>query len=274
MSTRAAARKLPERSALVWRFMAAWFARYLRRHLNAVRLAHWGKPDAAGHRGPVVIYCNHPSWWDAAILILLADRLFRERESYAPFDATMLEKYGIFRKLGAFPVDLDSIRGAAQFLHAARAILAQPHRALWITAQGRFADARARPLGLKAGVARLPEIAPDALFLPLALETGFWDERGAEIFCAFGPPISAGALLALPRPERLARFEADLTDTLDRLSSDVIARDPARFVALLSGAKGVGGLYDGWRHLRARLAGRRFDPAHRPDDASAESRLR
>ena len=57
---------------------------------------------------------------------------------------------------------------------------------IWITAQGRFADVRARPLGLRPGVARLAEIAPDALFVPLALEYAFWDERGAEAFAAFG----------------------------------------------------------------------------------------
>lgn len=260
----------PPRSAFVWRFMAAWFARFLRRHLNALRLARWGRPDAAGHAGPVVVYCNHPSWWDAATIVLLADRLFPGRPSYAPFDAQALARYGLFRRLGAFPVDLDSARGAAQFLQAARGILAARDSVLWITAQGRFADVRARPLGLKAGVARLPEFAPKALVLPMALELAFWDERGAEIFCAFGAPLPAADLVALARPARLARLEADLTATLDRLSADVIARDPARFEPLVSGEKGVGGLYDGWRRLRAALGGRPFDPAHRQDGAAGK----
>ena len=271
MSTRPTEPKLPERSALVWRFMAVWFARFVRRHLNAVRLARWGMPEVGGHHGPVVVYCNHPSWWDAATIILLAVRLFPGRESYAPFDAAMLRKYGIFRKLGAFPVDLDSARGAGQFLDAAGAALRLPSTVLWITAQGRFADVRKRPLGLKAGVARLPELAPDALVLPLALEVAFWDERGAEAFCAFGAPMKAADLLALPRPARLARLEAELAAALDRLGCDVVARDPARFDALVSGAKGVGGLYDGWRRLSARFAGRRFDPAHRPDGGAADT---
>ncbi|RUP23196.1 MAG: glycerol acyltransferase, partial [Methylobacterium sp.] len=47
------------------------------------------------------------------------------------------------------------------------------------------------------------------------------------------------------------------------LSADVISRDPARFRTLVSGRKGVGGLYDLWRRLAARLSGRRFDAAHR-----------
>ncbi len=76
---------------------------------------------------------------------------------------------------------------------AARAILARPGAVLWITAQGRFQDVRVRPLGLRPGVARLAELAPDALFVPLALEYAFWEERGAEAFAAFGPPLTGAA---------------------------------------------------------------------------------
>jgi 1-acyl-sn-glycerol-3-phosphate acyltransferase len=243
--------------------MVAWLGRYLHRHLDALRLPHWSVPPAESHPGPLVVYCNHPAWWDAAVLIVLAGRLYPDRESRAPFDAAMLTRYRIFERIGAFAVDLDSPRGAAQFLAAARTILTRPGNILWITAQGRFADVRARPLGLRPGVARLAEIAPDALFVPLALEYAFWDERGAEAFAAFGDGIPGATLAALSRPERLAHLEAALTTTLDRLSADVIGRDPAQFDALVSGRKGVGGIYDLWRRFAARLSGRRFDPAHR-----------
>jgi 1-acyl-sn-glycerol-3-phosphate acyltransferase len=248
------------RSALVWRFMAAYFRRYLRRHMNAVRVSAWGAPPVLP--GPLVVYSNHPAWWDAALIIALADRYYPNLESYAPFDAVMLERYGVFGRMGAFGVDLDSPRGAADFLRASKAILA-PGRMMWITAQGRFSDVRERPLGLRPGVARLVELAPDATFVPLALDYAFWDERGAEACAAFGPPVPGRDLLALPRPDRLTRLEADLTATLDRLSGDVQSRDPGRFGLLLDGRRGVGGIYDGWRRLAARLHGRRFEPGHR-----------
>lgn len=259
-------------SPALWRFMLAYFTRYLRRHLDGLQLARWGVPAFADHPGPVVVYCNHPAWWDAAVIILLAGRLFPGREARAPFDARMLARYAIFRRMGAFGVDLDSPRGAAQFLRHARAILAGPHRMLWITAQGRFVDVRARPLDLRPGVARLPEIAPDALFVPLALEYAFWDERGGVAFAAFGTPVPGRDLAGLPRAERLARMEGDLAGLLDRLSADVIGREPARFTPLVSGRQGVGGVYDLWRRLRAALTGRRFEPGHhgpaeRPDEA-------
>lgn len=250
------------RSPAVFNFMAGYFARYFRRHMNALRLARWGEPDVPAGAGPLVIYVNHPSWWDAAIIVLAAKALLPDHATYAPFDAAMLAKYPVFGRIGAFPVDLDSPRGAAAFMTASAEILSRPERALWITAQGRFSDVRERPLGLKPGLARLAEIAPTALFLPLALEYAFWTERGAEAFLAFGPPRLGGQLLSLEREARLARLEGDLTETLDRLSADVTARDPERFKTMMEGRPGVGGVYDGWRRMTALLRGKRFEPAH------------
>ena len=47
--------------------------------------------------------------------------------------------------LGVFGVEPKTMRGAREFLRTSRSILARPRTALWITAQGRFADARERP---------------------------------------------------------------------------------------------------------------------------------
>jgi hypothetical protein len=140
---------------------------------------------------------------------------------------------------------------------------------LMITAQGRFADPRERPLDLRPGVARLAEVAPGARFLPLAIEYAFWTERGAEALVAFGPTLCGADLLALPRPTRLARLEAALAATMDRLAADAVARDPARFASLLEGRAGIGGVYDLWRRAKAVLRGERFDPAHRTREPAA-----
>lgn len=260
-----AVRPLPviaRRSPGLWRFTAAWFRRFFARHMNALRLARWGEPPDAAEGAPLVVYANHPSWWDGAVFILLAAGLFPRRESYAPIDAAMLERYRFFARIGAFGVDLGSPRGAAAFLRASREILARPDRALWVTPQGRFVDSRARPAGLRPGVAHLPELAPKAGFLPLAIEYTFWTERGAEALCAFGPLRRGPELLGLNRAKRLALLERDLAATQDRLAEDAMRRDPGRFRALVEGRPGIGGVYDLWRRLQARREGRRFDPAH------------
>jgi 1-acyl-sn-glycerol-3-phosphate acyltransferase len=249
------------RSAFVHRFMVAYFRRYFSRRMNGLRLAAWGSPQTPAG-APVIVFSNHPSWWDAAIYILAADHFMAERTSFAPIDAQMLEQYGILGRIGAFGVDLQTRRGATEFLTASADILSKPDRSLWITAQGRFSDVRERPLGLKPGVAKLAEIAPNATFLPLAVEYGFWMESSAEAFMAFGEPISASTLTRLPRTQRLGHLEQALTLTLDRLSADVASREPQRFREILSGRKGIGGIYDFWRGAAAAVRGKRFDASH------------
>jgi 1-acyl-sn-glycerol-3-phosphate acyltransferase len=241
--------------------MVPTFRRVFTRHMNALRISRWGMP-AVPRQGPLIVYSNHPGWWDAVIFVLAADRFFSDYESYAPIDAAMLRRYGVLGRIGAFGIDLESSRGAAHFLKAGADILSAPNRAFWITSQGRFVDVRERPLGLKGGVARLVERAPACTVLPLAIEYGFWLERGAEACIAFGEPMRGDDLSRLPRPTRLQQLEGALTATLDRLSADVRSRDSDRFQPLIEGRAGIGGIYDGWRRLRSTMQGRTFDPSH------------
>ena len=228
------------------------------------RVAHGrlGPTGAAAGTGPLVIYSNHPAWWDAAVYILAAHRLFPDRESYAPIDADMLQQYGIFGRIGAFGVDLEFRARRRRLPERQRRDPVRRNRAFWITAQGRFSDVRERPLGVKPGIARLPELAPNCTVLPLAIEYSFWLDRGAEAFIAFGPPIQARDLLALRRGARLQRLQETLTSLVDQLSADVQTRDPTRFQIVLAGHSGIGGVYDRWRRLVATVRGRAFDPSH------------
>jgi 1-acyl-sn-glycerol-3-phosphate acyltransferase len=250
------------RNPRVFAFFSLYFARYFRRHMNALRIARWGEPQVKLGAGPVVLYATHPSWWDAAVFILLSSRHFPDRAGYAPIDAAMLQKYGFFGRIGGYGVDLDSVRGASNFLASSADILARNDSAIWVAAQGRFTDVRQRPLGLRPGIARLPEIAPNALFIPVAIEYGFWVERGAEAFAAYGPAIRGEDLLAMSREERRDHLEERLSVIADRLSEDVMSREPERFISLLEGKAGVGGVFDIWKRFKAMLRGERYDPAH------------
>lgn len=244
------------------RFFIFYFRRYFTRHMNALRMPPWGAPRLPAEPAPVVLYTNHPAWWDAATYVIAGDLFFRDRQGYAPIDAEMLEAYGFMKRIGGYGIDLESPRGAAHFLAASADILSRDDSVIFLAAQGRFMDVRARPIGLKAGVARLPEIAPHALFVPLAIEYQFWEQRGAEAFIAFGAPERGSDLLALSREARRDHLEERLTAVLDRLSGEVAARDPGRFETLLSGAAGVGGIYGVWKRLLAAIKGERYEAAH------------
>lgn len=244
-------------------FFHFMFGRFFARHMRALRVARWGMPREYGAR-PLVVFANHPGWWDGVAFMLLSRALFAGRRMFIPMEAAALARYRFMTRLGVFGIEAGSPRGAVAFLRTARLVLGAPDRMLWMNAPGRFSDVRERPVPIAPGMTRLPEIAPDALFVPLALDYPFWTERKAEMLAAFGEPLEGAALSAMAREARADALSAALGATMDRLAGDAIARDPARFETLQRGREGMGGLFDLWRRLRAATRGERFDPRHDP----------
>ncbi len=70
--------------------------------------------------------------------------------------------------------------------------------------------------------------------------------------------------------EWTGHLEAELTRTMDFLSSESMQRDPRLFRPLLRGVVGVGGIYDLFRRIRAWAGGRRFDPRHEAREEPGE----
>jgi 1-acyl-sn-glycerol-3-phosphate acyltransferase len=257
---------VPEVSATI----LAWFTRYARRycrgHFHAVRLVPKpAAPDPAER--PLIVVMNHPSWWDPMMGLVLAAARFPGWRHYAPIDADALARYRFLGKIGLFPVERDTARGAASFLRTSRAILARPRATLWITAQGRFTDPRERPPGLQAGIGHLAHRADDTWILPLAVEYPFWDERTPEALLRFGQPLHVRRGADHQPAQWTALVEEHLGSAQEALAILARRRDPAEFETLIGGTTGVGGVYDLWRRLRARLRGERFSARHGRGDA-------
>ncbi|TAD88335.1 MAG: acyltransferase [Alphaproteobacteria bacterium] len=247
-----------KRSDRWFRVFAAYCAWYLPRHFHRLLVAE--APVLPPDR-PVIVYSNHPGWWDPLIYILLADRLFAGRPSYGPMDAAGLAQYPFLDRVGIFGIDTNSRAGAVQFLRTADQVLSNPAAMLWITAEGAFTDPRQRPLTLRSGIAHLARRHPGAILLPLAIEYPFWLQSKPEALMRFGAPLVASPDWSVV--EWGQELTAALTTTLDHLAAQSIAREDAGFQPLLAGRAGVGGLYDMWRAGRAALSGRSFDPRHR-----------
>lgn len=260
---------LPRISPRLVALFAAYGERYVGRSFHAVRLSRMDRPDPEALRGkPLVVYLNHPSWWDPMTCMLLAVRIFPERRHYVPIEGAALEKYRFFSKLGFFGVD-GTVGGTRRFLETGGRILEQPDAMLWITAQGRFTDPRQRPVELRPGLGRLLAGSwAESNVLPLALEYPFWDERFPEALARFGRPIPAPAQ-GMTTEDWTRVLGGRLQAVQDGLSSDALTRDPARFELLNRGRAGVGLTYDLWRRFRARLQGERFRAAHSAEEAES-----
>ena len=244
-------------------FFVRVLTRRLRTSFHAVRLAKPGVP-AVPDELPMVIYANHPSWWDPALALVLMTRLFPSRRSFAPIDAAALQRYGFMRRIGMFGVTQGRYEGAAIFLRIGSRILSQPGTLLYLTPQGRFTDVRDRPVEFRSGLAHLLSRVPRVTVVPLAVEYPFWDESTPEALVRFGEPITLGKAVTAEIPKIQEELETRLCRTMDCLAEASASRDPSRFETLLHGRTGVGGVYDGWRRLQAWGRGEEFDPAHAP----------
>jgi 1-acyl-sn-glycerol-3-phosphate acyltransferase len=243
-------------------FVLAFFRRivrgYFRRHFRAVRVSEPARL-AAHASGPLLVYANHSSWWDPMVSVLLAEKLLPQRRHFAPMDADALKRYGILKRIGIFGVDLHSIKGAARFLRTGLELLAQDG-VLWVTPQGRFVDARERPLVFKPGLAALAtRVQGGCTVQPLAIEYVFWDERLPEVLIEFGEPVPVHGE---SQDVIEARLKAALLETMETLREKAIARNPVAFEVLQTGRVGTGGYYELGQRILARLRGRVYQPEH------------
>jgi 1-acyl-sn-glycerol-3-phosphate acyltransferase len=236
------------------------------RHFHAVRVLRRGLTIEDSKR-PLVVYLNHAAWWDPLACLLLSRAFFPSRTAFAPIDAPMLERYGIFRRLGFFGIEPGTLRGARTFLHTAQAILGAPQHALWLTPQGRFSDVRERPLRLASGLGALAKSQPEAMFVPLAIEYPFWTEPRPEMLASFGEPIIPSTFGRGTAREWTRIFAESLTATQDELAAGACRREPGDWITLSRGSSRVSRGYDTWRRLRAWWRGERFIAEHQPEIA-------
>jgi 1-acyl-sn-glycerol-3-phosphate acyltransferase len=234
---------------------------YLRKHFHAVRVLGGCLPPV-NPSTPLVVFLHHASWWDPLVSLLLARQQFPHRKIYAPIDAKALLQYRFFARLGFFGVESGTTRGAATFLRQSLAVLRQPDASLWVTPQSRFVDVRERPVQFRAGLGHLARRLEDAIFLPLAIEYVFWEERLPEVLVAWGDALTVKAGRELDAAGWTACLEKGMQVLLDRLAEAALRRHPSDWQTMMEGGAGVGLVYDTVRLTRAWLQGKSFRRQH------------
>lgn len=263
--TTASRPSLPAVSPWLLRLFTCYARRYVQRSFHAVRLLRAGQSPQLPER-PMVVYCNHSSWWDPLLCLLLAQRYFPARTHYAPMAADALTRYSFLARLGFFGLATGTWQGAATLLRVGQALARQPQTALWLTPEGQFSDPRQRPVQLQPGLGHLARRLTTVAFVPLALEYSFWDERFPEALACFGEVMLVDQLPPRRARDWTALLARQLEATQDRLAEAARQRDREAFETLLRGRVGIGGVYDLWRRLRAWRHDEEFQKAHGRED--------
>ncbi|QEG40111.1 lysophospholipid acyltransferase family protein [Roseimaritima ulvae] len=248
-------------------FLQNGFHRYLkgllRRNFHTVAVAEDSLSAAdVPPDQPLIVFANHPGWWDPLVAHWVCRHVLKNRQFYAPIDAIALQQYRVLGKLGFYGVRSDTTAGIAAFLKTSRAILNTPGSSIWITPTGRFADPRETDVEFAHGLGHLCSRIDRGTLLPLAMEYSFWEERLPECLLRFGQPI---LIEQHPLRDKAAWTEylfERLRETQQNLAELVIARDAAAFRPVLHGGKGAGRVYDLFRRLRSWWSGRELSAQH------------
>jgi 1-acyl-sn-glycerol-3-phosphate acyltransferase len=135
---------------------------------------------------PVLLFCNHTSWWDGVMIYLLT-REMKHKAGYLMMEEKQMTHYRFFSWLGAFSVDLTSpIRSAAALRYAQR-LLQVKDTAIFIFPQGRIR--RNEMIEVKPGTAYLGKSAPQALLVPMAMRYEFFRDDRPNALIEIGEPF-------------------------------------------------------------------------------------
>lgn len=211
---------------------------------------------------PLIVYSNHPSWWDPLLAHFINKELFAPRQFYAPIDAEALQQYKVFEKLGFFGVQPDSNRGAAQFLKTTSALFRREQSALWVTPEGRFADVRDHEAELMPGLSHVCSKLDRGWVVPLAMEYAFWDERLPLVLFRFGDVISIPTAGDWDKQHWADELTQRLRFSQARLAKLCLDRSSEPFENLLQGKRGASGIYDTARRLKSWMTGQSFQASH------------
>ncbi len=195
---------------------------------------------------PMIICANHSTWWDGYVALLVARQL--GVDPYLMMEEAQLRRYFFFSWIGCFSVDRQNARSAMKSIqYAARVLKGKQGRMVWLFPQGEIAPNDYRPLEFFTGAAHLARLTTPSLVYPLAIRIDYLAEQRPDLFISLGEPTCINADMART-PSFLKQcthqLETRVTDELDQLHADIIARDYSSFTLLTHGRPSANRIFD------------------------------
>lgn len=228
-----------------------------RRQFSRIWLKLEGPPPHPAD-GPLIVYLNHTSWWDAYMLFLIYYRLLsRDFQNFILMEEKQLRPYRFFSWCGAFSIDRkrpgETERSVA---YISQKLRQRRSRILWMFPQGNIVPNDLRPLVIYPGIARIIQQVDQATLWPIGLRYEFRGVQAPEAFISAGPYHAVNG--AGNEQTLVEEITQRLTTTLDHLRDDVMHDRLDGYQTLIRGRRGIDQTFD---RLLALLP--RRDPAGR-----------
>jgi chlorobactene lauroyltransferase len=180
---------------------------------------------------PLIIYCNHSSWWDGLIAFQLSHKT--GLDSFVMMEEKHLRKLFLFRRLGAFSVVRENAREAFKSIdYAAELLRNSSERTLWIFPQGEILPNDLRPLKLYNGLTKIIEKLGKCSTASLSIRYEFLGEFKPQIFVKIEEPRTIIVNEDFNLKQLTEMLTAHLTENLDSLKNDFINQNLAGYKAV------------------------------------------
>jgi len=197
----------------------------MRRHFNSVQVDGFGGFDLALRNPasyPLVLYGHHRSWWDGFFAFALGRHYGMQQR--VMMEEKNLQKYRFFRRVGAFGVNLESVRSRSQsFRHALHFLRGEDQRRCFlIYPQGRLVSPLEKHWpSFQPGLESLLRLCPAVTAIPLIHEIVPVKHPLPDVWIELGKP-----LLGRHRPS-LGDLEAALQGTYESFQEKALALSPS-----------------------------------------------
>jgi 1-acyl-sn-glycerol-3-phosphate acyltransferase len=245
----------------------ALFDRYVRRlvsrHFAAVHVcAHSRARLPAQPRADSALFvANHTNWWDGFLAWLVSRKL--GLDFHILMEAIGLDRYWMFKYIGALPMRRDRATAAYADLTAAAQYLKGPASSLWIFPQGERSPPLQPVSGTEHGAAQIALILDRSVpVIPVAFRYTYLGEQLPEAFIAIGAPVVVPPASGSRRTDRKAlalAIERAMQETVDQLDRKIEREARSEFDTLLAGTLSINKRLDRVRHAAGTIDGP-FEP--------------
>ena len=169
---------------------------------------------------PLIIYCNHSSWWDGLIAFQISYEV--GLQSFMMMEEKQLRRLFLFRLLGAFSVVRENPRSALKSVNYSAELLKKDSRnTLWIFPQGEILPYDLRPLKFYNGLAKIIEKIGNCTTISLSMRYEFLGEFKPQIFVKIREPKNISESEKIDIRKLSERFTEQMTENLDNLKRDI-----------------------------------------------------
>lgn len=170
-----------------------------------------------GPESKTIYYLNHTSWWDGLIPLLLNRKLFRQN-ARAMMEDNQMQEHGLFKRIGAFSVNLENPRSAVRSLRYAIESMKRPHSSLFIYPEGKIVPFSTKKPDFKKGLGWIVRQCPDVDVVPIGIYIDHAKSDKPELFLKIGNALE---FYASDDNDKLNDFfENKLSDLLSKLVED------------------------------------------------------